>query len=679
MFSIQCTTCNAKLAVKSDDLIGQILACPKCGGMVLVERPQEKPLAQSLDDNLVPMYRKFPDALGSETESGIINQEKLDERKQESVLPPPIQPPVLEATVSELEQKLRKRLLQFLAGMLFFLVVAVGFLITFKGKEPLDPETAKQQTDSNFATVHAENTSPLEKDESKPVDDENHDAVTKQITENHKKGNSSSPSKIIDSEQKQAGEESPAVKEKHVELFPLPKKEDTPTTSIDSQNESETTGQADNETDDKKEEESINDLLSGIQRKLPGLVDSSAVLTMDIPERLSKQIFGITLNETPLISVLRRISSLTEIPITIDVDELFCREISIDRPISLELKGKTIGDVLTEILSPLELEPIIENQQISISVSPERRNHITERRFDVSDLVEQTKNAVDLRGRPVSNGQLTTEELANILRNLVDPIAFASFEQSKENVAGLQIDGSTLVVRHCLRILDRSQRILEQLRILRNLPQKTDISGENLVPEVFGWDAVECPMTLNYYQPVPLADILMQIESATNIRILVDHQSLHRALAPINTIQATVRCNRGTVNEALERLFASVDTAMLDYRIVGADLLVVSTQDDLRQNDKMTVEIHRYETSDSLLDENETPENLVRIIQASLEPESWISINNRSATIKEIRAKGSIFIDRPSGCLLVRQSQPIQRQLRLWLGKKLSSKTLDMP
>ena len=38
-FSIACTTCRARLKVRDPAAIGQILACPKCGSMVLIEAP----------------------------------------------------------------------------------------------------------------------------------------------------------------------------------------------------------------------------------------------------------------------------------------------------------------------------------------------------------------------------------------------------------------------------------------------------------------------------------------------------------------------------------------------------------------------------------------------------------------------------------------------------------------
>jgi len=39
LFSITCTTCKSRLKVREQAAIGQILACPKCGGMVMVKPP----------------------------------------------------------------------------------------------------------------------------------------------------------------------------------------------------------------------------------------------------------------------------------------------------------------------------------------------------------------------------------------------------------------------------------------------------------------------------------------------------------------------------------------------------------------------------------------------------------------------------------------------------------------
>jgi len=40
LFSLTCTTCKSRLKVRDPGVIGQILACPKCGGMVMVKAPE---------------------------------------------------------------------------------------------------------------------------------------------------------------------------------------------------------------------------------------------------------------------------------------------------------------------------------------------------------------------------------------------------------------------------------------------------------------------------------------------------------------------------------------------------------------------------------------------------------------------------------------------------------------
>ena len=39
LFSVSCTTCRARLSVRNQDAIGEILECPKCGSMVLIVPP----------------------------------------------------------------------------------------------------------------------------------------------------------------------------------------------------------------------------------------------------------------------------------------------------------------------------------------------------------------------------------------------------------------------------------------------------------------------------------------------------------------------------------------------------------------------------------------------------------------------------------------------------------------
>jgi DNA-directed RNA polymerase subunit RPC12/RpoP len=80
MFQMTCSTCSAELVIKHDELIGQVLPCPKCGSLVKIYAPDEAPTPPLRKVNKPAAFRRFPDVLSSETLSGIIGQQALKTR-----------------------------------------------------------------------------------------------------------------------------------------------------------------------------------------------------------------------------------------------------------------------------------------------------------------------------------------------------------------------------------------------------------------------------------------------------------------------------------------------------------------------------------------------------------------------------------------------------------------------
>jgi hypothetical protein len=633
MFTIQCTTCNAKLLVRNEELIGQILACPKCGGMVLVLQPDE--IAESTP------FKKFPDTLTSETESGIINPPPTDNSEgnsesntAEKPAPSPPPPPV---PLSETELRTRKMLLSVLVVLFVILITAVGVLMTVQGNR-LD-SISSEQPDLPVAGAKIPEPSPAPVPTPDAVSDSivpNIPDIPKEIVAPQENPSKNIPENTQDSNQEKKPETT-ALTATENEIA----EKNTENNITKSAQLAALLAQTPKEP--QPEIRSTTDLLSDIEKKMPGIFPSSPILSMDITARLAIPLTGLQLDKTPLFSVVRLFSDLTEIPMTFDIDEMRPRGIRVDVPLTVQFEAGTVGEILTKILAAHELEPVVEDRQILITVSPERRDNPSERTFDVTDLVENTQNTAQ---------PLTPEYLAEILQRLIDPT----------NDSFIRIAEHSLLVQNRFRLLDETLRVLEQLRVIRGLPQQTEVVQEFLVPEAFGWDAVMTPITLNYYQPTPLSEVFSQLESATKFHILVDHKALHRALSPLQPMKTTVQCNRGTVHETLEKLLAAVDVASLTYRIVGHDTLEITTTNSARQPEKMSIEVHRFTTAT-----DETPEELVRTIRSALEPDSWRLPDN-----PETVGCGDIIIDHPSGCLLIRQNQPIQQQIRLWLGNKQS-------
>lgn len=95
LFSIQCTTCKARLVVRDESVIGDILGCPKCGSMVQVVPPPDwKPAGSST--SLRAIAAKNTSGTPPATASA-------NTKKAAAAVPPalPLRKPAPEATASQ--------------------------------------------------------------------------------------------------------------------------------------------------------------------------------------------------------------------------------------------------------------------------------------------------------------------------------------------------------------------------------------------------------------------------------------------------------------------------------------------------------------------------------------------------------------------------------------------------
>jgi len=578
MFTTICSTCEAKLIVKNEELVGKIVACPNCGGMVFVQLPDDVSTQQVEKSPKKVVHKRFPDVLSHGTASGVIGQVP-DENRRTGIL--------LEAdsdtSVSVAEIKARKILVGIFLGLLGFLLLALGFLMLARKLEELPPPQ------------------PPRPNVEVPV-------------------------------------EPPPIEPPHVEPDP---------TKVDRDDIDDGHSAHNEEPAEMAIQENVSNepfLITGstsfvLGERTSDMIESS-VPNIDIPEKLSLPIHEINLDQHSLIEFVRVLSRLTGIPMTLDIDEMKPLSLSVKTPVSGQFKEATVEQILSETLAAVGLHWKATDQQILIQpkmVSIDSDN--VELTFDVSDFVEKTND-------------LKADVLAEIVQRLVCPDENVvvlpdhrlTIEQGKNNRKSL------------LRQSEDIRRFLEQLRFVRQLPQNSELKAETLAPEAFGWDRVMEPMTLNYYLPVPLSQVVAQLETRTKLTIIVDHQSLHRAWCPFVSIWATVQCNQGTVNDVLELSFASVESVALAYRIIDHQTLEITTAESAGQPEKMVVEVHPYQ-----LGEDETPEDIVRSLRLAVKPESW------ATTFLE--GQGDIVVDQPSGCLFVRQSQPAQRQIRFYLSE----------
>ncbi|MGL4593306.1 MAG: hypothetical protein ACRCUY_01100 [Thermoguttaceae bacterium] len=695
MFTIRCTTCQAKLSVKNENLIGHILACPKCGGMVQVTFP-EKPDStnthpnssestnsehEQISDTYLHLSEKriseSPDSKSPKTENtnpeksseqilDNCNNQELSERKspeQEQELP-----------VQELRR--RRILVFFLGGLIVFLILALGILVSMpKKSQDESPNSDDDPSDAIILTqIDKKIISETEKN-TEIIANEKHANTSVTATKNvelppknllrqndiETKTNDF-VREISEHNSTQNGVQNPKSNHSNIDFANENKENETKKPLSFTETEalkpfdSDTTSAAINETETAGSIQSRSDFLSELQRKLPRLIPTTSTFSSDIQSNLELSVRRMNFRETPLYLAVRSLSNIINVPVTFDVDQMRGMSVNISSRISHEVSDSKISEILQQILNSFLLEFVVEEKQITISTSKENREQLVEKTIFVDDLVSEI-------------GDEKPEKLIDSIKRLISPNVWNhSDKEFGEAFLNFSDDKKSIQIKCTQKEQNSVLCLLEQIRVIRQLPQQTNLSGQNLAPEAFGWDTVLQPITLNYYQPTPLSEIFKQLEDRLKITILIDHKSIHRALSPFQTLKGTVQCNNGTLDEALTLLLNSVDSVLLSYRIIGESVLEITTQEAINKPEKMSVEVHRYVQKNSPL-ADETPEELCEIIRSALAPNSWYDSQH-----PETIGLGDIVIDRLAGCLIVRQSQPIQRQLRRWFGKRLESK-----
>ena len=162
LFSILCTTCQARLKVRSQKAIGEILGCPKCGSMVQITPPEgwvpPQPPVEAVAAGVAATAggtAEEASIAGSETADASL--ESLEGVASEAMPEPAVAPAALQASPAEL---LWRKWLLMGAAPVVVVVLAVGLWAMFSSGDSPEPETAQQTTEP--ATPEQDPTPPAE-------------------------------------------------------------------------------------------------------------------------------------------------------------------------------------------------------------------------------------------------------------------------------------------------------------------------------------------------------------------------------------------------------------------------------------------------------------------------------------------------------------------------------------
>ena len=703
-FLVICASCESLIEVRNPELVGQIVACPNCGSMVLIEpTSQSRERLQTSDfrlqeraPNTVPEARSpKPDAIADPEARSPKPEATFDIDNQFSSVAEELQTKFLSDAAHDDWQK--RRLVIVAVGTFCLLTVFTVFLLFrlqasgLRQHEPTisvadsearssAPEAFPPIPDGIVATQtggHQDNPPPVDtpsvegeqvdstpfplideiKVEGQPDLDDIQPDATDTEAETPSSGPLRPPRSLIDSIQPGGGiRVTPPIVEPSDEpsvdpfddfdgmdatdlstdqtenapggygtvsgdtIEPSTSEADGFSDMFDDDDEIEST-----ETTDAAETETTepDDDLVITQSDLS--VDAKAPEIADINERLAKAVTSIRFEKTPVIVVVRTMSELSGVPMQLDVDELRARGISVEAPVSLQLQETTIAGIMDAVLEKTRLARLTQhdgNGCLVFGYTDEQMNALRTARYDMSRLASLEQDPISAE----SAAKWLTTLLVNQPQN------------PRTTNAAVAVDGNEIVVIGTIWLQDQAKRLLLSLFYLRDLEPENVMPPERLAPEVFGWDRVNVPLSFTLLEPIPLREAARRIEEHTRMRVLIDHAALHAEGFSQDT-PVESRVSHGTVDTVLSGMLEPLE---LTYRIVEANVVEITTPQ--AACDKMTIEAQQCPPPT----DEKTPESYAEAMQQTF--------------------GGVIVIDPVSGYMLVRQSQPTQRDIRQRLG-----------
>ena len=659
-FSITCPTCSTRLKVRSAAAIGQILNCPRCSSMVLVEPPSgaalplssdsgenrsaEQPLDQPAAES-APMAPATSRARWRDSQRATANSETDEVAPAAADLPESMadsgsvtaddamaEVPVLptdEWTSAATRQWQQWLLLGGAAGLGVVMAVAVfGWYIRASAPEQVVQQKELQANRSASGSETAPPATPSESEEPRPVADTETPDVPSQPPE--------LPS--VNSAE-QGADESGA---------PPAAAGDATATAEDS--ESVPPGFADPDANVVSDAQ-LSETLAELNRLAP-LLDSAAfspaaaepesdpsaseetatepdspVPSVNVRERLEDPIAAISFRETPLADFLQFLSQFSTIPISLDAEALSRVGVAAHQPVTVELQETTVQQVLEAAMDGLPLRSLVTDQHV----------HVTD---DVEPDLLQAYNydVADLAGEDTSQA----DELARLIRAVVAPSSWTA----NGGVGSLEIRAGRLQVQQTPQHAFLVKVLLEKLRAARGLPAQLALPAQHagLEPRHALADmALDQPVKLNVFKSTPLPVVLHQLGRQAGIYLLVDWQAAaQRGWHP--QLETTISVDNRPLREALDELLEPV---RLSYRTIDAKTIEISTARTLYRR----IDIEAYPAGDLMRGESDQ-----EALRSRLAETLQLSLDDASNPV-------SLAYDPVSNSLLVAAPQKQQRQL----------------
>lgn len=561
-FPVICETCHARLKVRSEDVIGHILACPKCGSMVEIAPPADW-------------------------------------------LPPSAEPPstsgeTLDSPPSTARHDLSHPLVLWASGGAALVLVAtlVGVLLTRGNAEP--SEAARAPTapgKSTPATVEnsvedepaAEALSASEEPSAEPID--------ATIAE-------TPPSAVDEASIAETVEAIVAPRAAAPPADTEPPSLTAPSDPLDFRAATLTLGGSEVSPEEVQpphrptiDPEPPTPHTSPLAPPSPvrlGPVSTGALTSQDVDEQLAVPIESLDFQRVPLARLLGMLSDMAAVPITLDPDALTMAGISASEEVTVHSRGTTIGALLTDVLAKHGLA--YEQRGGGLAVVKPNADRVRSVDYEVKDLV--------------GPGDSEATQVADLVRRFVAPSSW----QTEAPTHSIEVMGTSLRVRQTDQVHYQILTFCERLRLARNLPTRSRYPVERLTVEPV-YQSLESQLagsaTFTFLPWTPLAEVFGHLQAATGTTVLVDWSALAELeLAPSTPVACSIHDRPW--HEALD---AVLEPLGLTWWAVDDRTIQITSRDAV--DHKLQIEF--YPVADDALDQYGDPAAFVEAMRQELD------------------------------------------------------------
>ncbi|MHB1035205.1 MAG: hypothetical protein ACYC35_10715 [Pirellulales bacterium] len=636
LFSIICTTCHARLNVRDPAAIGQILACPRCSSMVLVEAPADwKPEPGDSPASAAGEAASLTDAQLDPTDIVAQPAPWLGALRQLLDAAPPWQKWSLMAGVPA-----------------FGLAMVLGLWAIFSHGEDAAPAAVTAMAGNS--TAQKISPSPAANSAAKPA--------TEQAPPNPPAGASAKPLPPPSSAK-------PPAKKPAAESKPKPSGVQPATTAQKpapaAPPESPAKKSPEKDPGSAKPRVAIGDdpsdpLLAldpgpsaGPLQPLPAKAPAAAspspadkspakkpepnrvTSEVNVQARLADKIAAIDFAGVSAADFVRFLSELSTLRITLDLDAMSAAGLGPGDPMTVRLSDTTVGGALESALTPYGLAAVIRGNQLQITRVEAAPSSLRRVRYTVSDLASDNPAAVG--------------DLAAMACRLIAPESW----QENGGPGTIEVADGAWIVTQTSTVHQQLLTLCEKLRTARGKPLRSRLDPARFRLETRSARAaaaLRAPVTAHFDRATPLEHLAAHLETVAQVRILVNWVALDEAGIP-SDVEGTLSVEKLALAQALKML---LDPLELTCRIVDEKTLEITTP----QASAARCELEFYPAA-SLLAGGATAQNVSERIKGQLPGAKWAGAGGR----------GSLAFDSPSGCLLVWQTQAVQIQLGAILQK----------